>query len=329
MLKGDSGQRLLWSGSLPIGSKVDPEGLQENIGRFSCNLAVEVYYAETARIRALAPEDLGAAELTHLARQAVGQVSPGSAEIDRSLIERAMALGPTTAELVILDNFGKVIAVMSLESGECFASDMRTWASNAISADPTDWRGPLLASYVELWAGNFEAALAHGRNAHALCPYNPVIIGHLGATYVAMNEPEKALPELDFALSLSRFERQPYAILCNLALANLLLGRFEQALSLCEQASSCIPEFGLAYVLKIEALVAMGRTAEAARTYLDEVLGVHDSMIARLREHRVMPSFHIPAAEKALAAAVAAVAAVEDLDGADRLSPAANGRAFG
>lgn len=309
------GPRLLRAETLEITRELAESGLHDSIARLCNSLLFEVFYAETRRIQSVPVEELNAAELTHLVRHFLGQVSIEGLALARSCLDRAMALRPCTAEQVILDAYIHVMSFMGSEYTQVDPGALRSWASIAMNADPTDWRGTLLASVVELWLGNPELAVAHAQFAKELSPYNGSILGQLGTAYVWSGQPEAGIAELDMALSLSLPERRPYLILCNLALAHLMQDRLGQALSFCDQAATCVPELGLAYMFKIAILVRLGRNSDAARVYRESIRDKFDDLIARVRRQRVLPEWWVPEVASALEAAAKADRAVTSVNG--------------
>ncbi|MET0373188.1 MAG: hypothetical protein ABW128_02900 [Rhizorhabdus sp.] len=300
------GMGLLWTENLTITGDLDDPAQRRSIAHLCNDIILEVFYAETRRIQTLDQDRLTPPERLHMVRHLLAQMSMDDLALARSHIDRAVADGCTTAELDILDAYVRVLLFMGSDYREIDPGNLRMWASRAINADPPDWRGTLLASIVELWLGNAELATIHARIADELCPWHGAILGLLGAAYNRSERPDLAVASLEAALSLSRMERRPYVLLCNLALAHLMQDRLGEALSLCDRATSCVPELGLAYLLKIEVLIRLGRTEDAARVYVEAVRDNFDDLIAIVRQQRLMSEDWIARVEQSLKAAAEA-----------------------
>ncbi|MET0374756.1 MAG: hypothetical protein ABW128_10925 [Rhizorhabdus sp.] len=302
-LKQMPGPRLLWTETLHLAKSCAEINLFNLVAELCNVVSREVACAEIRRIQPIPSDKLGDSELTHLVRYLLGQLSLDDLALARTYLNRIFARAGRNSESVILDCCLKVLTVMGSDYGSVDLNQLRTWASTAINADPTDWRGTLLASQVELWLGNADLATTHAQFANELCACNQEILGQLGAAYAWSGQPDLAIAELTTALSLSLRERRPYLILCNLALAHLMRDEPNRALPFCDQAASCVPELGLAYLLKVEALVRLGRDDEAARVYLESIRDRFDDLIAIVRRQRVLPTFWIASSEQTLAVA--------------------------
>jgi len=88
--------------------------------------------------------------------------------------------------------------------------------------------------------------------------------GDLGAAYLALNQPAKALPELDRAVALAP-DHATYV--SNLAYAYFLAGRLDDAIATANKACALDPKLGSAWINLGTALAKKGDLAGAERAY--------------------------------------------------------------
>jgi adenylate cyclase len=177
------------------------------------------------------------------------------------------------------------------EARRGWAEDRDTWirrgialAKRAIEMDPDDTLGYMqLGNLVQLQGDN-ERAVELREKAVKIAPNDFQANWGLGALLVRIGETDRGIAVLKHALKLS--PRPPASLVWTLANAQLMSGRFENAIQTAERARALAPERKDPHVQLAVAYSAVGRPEEA-RAAIAEVLRIDPTFNTAVfrREH--------------------------------------------
>jgi TolB-like protein/DNA-binding SARP family transcriptional activator len=238
--------------------------LQDDIvRRVLVELQVELTDGEHARIASRGTTNLDAWLLRLQAMEQLYQFTRESTIKTRALLEAAHRLDPGWSRPL-----GGLAWSYWWEARQGWTDDREGWirkgielAEQAIEADPDDTLGYMQLGNLAQLQGDHDRAIALREKAVEIAPNDFQANWGLGAVLSRAGEAERAVEVLELAAKLSR--RPPASLLWTLAQAQLIAGRYEDAIESATRASALSPEDALPHVHLAAAHSGLGRTDEA------------------------------------------------------------------
>lgn len=144
--------------------------------------------------------------------------------------------------------------------------------------DASDSRAFWLTGAINCYLRNHEAAIAALQQGLMLSPSMGKLHLQMASSEILSGKPSNALETLKMAWSLSPLDRHRFHVLCERAVAHLLLGNYEESLTAAEGSIGLRSRYWYAHFIKFLALRKMGETERAA--------------VARKRLLEVRPDLH-------------------------------------
>ena len=264
----ESGQ-VLWSEriALPLsGSTVE---LSELPATIAAVLGLKIDLREQARAMARPAGDLKVSDLIWRGRWHLNRLTKADSAAARECFDQALALEPSSPEALIQATWVRLWDLWVTRGGDRDVRAVRQMAQQAIIADYDDARGHMLAGIAEIWLRQPLRAEALLARAIELNPSLVMAHAQLGCALHLKGEHIAAIERLRFAVRLSPNDHDLFFTLGELAGALLFIGEAEAALGHAEQALARRSAYWLAHVIKIKALVELGRLADAKLALAD------------------------------------------------------------
>jgi TolB-like protein len=230
-------------------------------------LATRIEQVEMIRAARSPTVDPDVTNLIWRARWHHNRYTPEHAKIAGELLERALALDPTSPEALIQLAYFRQRQVWIGRAGEAEIADLASLARRAMDADPIDGRGYMIAGIAELWRRETANAVTLLEEAVRLNPSLAYAYTQLAAAHYLAGQPERALEPIGHAFRLGLGEQYNYYALGELAMVRAMLGDRDGAVAAADHAIVRREAYWFAHVAKIFALAEDGRRDEAASAW--------------------------------------------------------------
>ncbi|MCU4652727.1 LuxR C-terminal-related transcriptional regulator [Roseibacterium sp. SDUM158016] len=216
-------------------------------------------------VERLSRPDLTVWELTMRAWHLLYDFTPEAFAAAKTLLERALALDPASAEAnMVLSLVNHHVAMMGNLSDPRPAME----AAYALGRRATqlDDRNEYAhwAFGISCWGLlRHEEGIAALERAVELNPNCSVARGSLGTALGLVGRTEEAIANQEIAIRMNPRDPSIFFRFSGLALANYMAGRFDTAIEWSERAIHRMPRWFLAHFIRAASLVAMGRNGEA------------------------------------------------------------------
>jgi TolB-like protein len=264
----ESGQ-VLWSDRMTLPEGGDPEGFAALLATIAATLDLKVDQREQTRAAARAPEELAVRELIWRGRWHLNRLTRQDSLKARECFDQALALEPNSPEALIQATWVRLWELWVTRGADEEVRAVRAMAQRAIIADYDDARGHMLAGIAEIWLRQPLRAEALLRRAIELNPSLVMAHAQLGCALHLTGDHIAAIERLRFAMRLSPNDHDLFFTLGELAGAYLFSGEPALALDYAEQTLARRTAYWLAHVIKIKALVELGRIDQAAAALVD------------------------------------------------------------
>jgi len=234
----------------------------------------ELGRAERTRAQHKRVENLDSWDLTLRAQAHVFRFTENDNEQAFRLLEKALELDPDSAytmSMLALCHYKDAILGFSADRDGSLAQALKA-AERAVSLDDRDWLAHAVLGITLVWTErSFERALDHEERAMALNPSSTWARAFLSCVLEFGGSPDRAVLELQTALTLDPYS--PFATFINadLAIACFLLRRFDEAISYARRAID-ISSANIRARQRLVASLAQAGKIEEARTALKELL---------------------------------------------------------
>lgn len=249
------------------GSLADIFALQDEItARVIGALVPNLQGAEIARAHRKQPESLDAYDLYLRALACRNALTAEAADEALRLLERALALDPT---FVSAAAFAGIMWGVRIQHGwssslEHAQAESLRYARMAVRLDPHDADAlALLARWTAMYTRDYGEARQLADRAIALDPHSARAWRSSGFIYLYMDEAELALDHLQRGLRFHPRDIWVHDSWSGVALAQLTLGRDEDAIAAARMAVRLNPRYVLALRVFAAALAMTGHTEEA------------------------------------------------------------------
>ena len=139
------------------------------------------------------------------------------------------------------------------------------YARRAMLVDSQDARPHSNLGFIDIMRGEARSAIGNLETALEINPSDPMTHTAMGSAHVLLLEPDKAIAELSTAMRLNPFEIYRFHNLGELAAANTIAGRWEDAIDAADRSLAVAPFYFYARFLKTGALARLGRMEEASQ----------------------------------------------------------------
>ena len=237
------------------------------VARLANTLALQLVYAEGARVKRTPAANRDAEDLALQCNAAQYKAGPIGKEADAAyaLCEQALAIDPNNVRaLVVLGNKFLWPALLGLSSDP--KGDLERAAeleSKALALDPDDPWAHSQKGWILLVHGSNEEAVAEFERALAVDPsFADADVG-LGFTYNKLGEFENSFEFFDKAISVSPHDRELPYWYGGKAWANFGLKNYDQAIDLARRAIAINPNIAIIHLNLVAALALTDHDAEA------------------------------------------------------------------
>ena len=249
------------------GSLADVFALQDEItARVVGALVPNPRRAESRGQFANRPESLDAYDLYLRALACHNALTAEAADEALRLLERALALDPT---FVSAAAFAAIIWAVRIQHGwssslEHAQAEALRYARMAVRLDPHDAESlATLARWTAMYTGDYREARQLAERAIALDPHSARVWRSSGFIYLYMGEAELALDHLRHGLRFHPRDIWVHDSWSGVALAQLTLGRDEDAVASARMAVQLNPRYALALRIFAAALAMTGHIEDA------------------------------------------------------------------
>ena len=207
--------------------------------------------------------DSGLHDLIWRGKWHLNRLTRADAAAARQYFAQALALDPTSAEAIIQVAWARFLDLWVARASDDDTRDARKLAQRAVIADGDDARGYMLIGMAEMWLRQPLRAKAMLDRAIALNPSLVMARIQLGTMHYLHGDAAAAIAHLTLALRLSPSDQNVFFTHGELAQACLMEGDNETALHHAETALLHRAGYWMPYVIRTNALVRLGRMAEA------------------------------------------------------------------
>jgi adenylate cyclase len=213
---------------------------QEEIAeRIVLSIEPEIHRAEARRAARKHPSDLGAWDHALKALSLQERMTPAGHAEARNHLETSLAIDPTSARawsLLSLCHYHEGILGWVEPRADALQSSLEA-AEMAVAHDDREWLAHGLWGMGRLWtARDFSSAREGAERAVALNPSAPLARHFLACVLEFTGRPADALPHLEAILRFDPRYRFRSLALADQSLCHLLLGNFDDAISIAEMA---------------------------------------------------------------------------------------------
>lgn len=224
---------------------------------------IEADQAERLQDRPI--EDLNADELLWRARWHKRRFTRADAKLTTNLLDLAVTARPGTVDLIIEQAEAEAAGIWATASLPGSFEDLRDRVALARDIDPYDARAWLLLGVIDMWRGQHDNATALMHEAIALNPSFSPAYAQLGTCYILSGEPDDGIRTIQTALRLNPQDSKNFHRFGQLALANIMLENFDEAVNSANFALARRPGYALGHVYGATALWMGGDHDEAVR----------------------------------------------------------------
>jgi adenylate cyclase len=239
--------------------------LQDEITlRIAANLEPELERAEKQRIVVKPPRDLSAWEYCLRGEAYIEAFTEPANEDARDMFCRAIELDPqySRAHSGLAFTYVRDLRIWNPENRKEWERLFAESARRAVELDRSDAKARTLLARAYVRAKEFDAAIAEARRAVECNPYDAYPNGVLGDLLVYTGHFEEGLPIIERARKLNPMDPRAHLIDTHMALANLGLGSYAQAIEHARDAIRRKPDFAEPRMLLASALGYLGRSEE-------------------------------------------------------------------
>ncbi len=258
----ESGQSL-WSTKMAVRDAGSSELLEDLLTNLTAALGGQIDQHEQVRALRKPQSDLNVRDLIWRGRWHANRMTREDAAAARACFDAALAQEPKSPEAIIQSVWAHVWDIWARRGTEAEILEVRQRAQKAIIADCDDARGHMLAGIAEIWLHQPLRAEALLRRAIDLNPSLAMAHAQLGASLRVRDENAAAVASLRAAIRLSPNDHDMFFIAGELAASLLMLGDHDAALVEADHAIARRRGYWFPYVIKVNALVRLGRIAEA------------------------------------------------------------------
>jgi len=206
----------------------------------------------------------------------VNRLTPRDAAVARAAFESALALFPNSPEALIEKAIALGWEKWARRSPREEFREIADLARRIMLLDPDDCRGYWLAGIAAGWLGNQIASLGLLRRAIEIAPSFEPAHAQLGTMLNLLDQPERALESLNFALGLSPNDTHLFFRYSEMANSWLQLQRYDLCIEWADRALILRPGYWYAQTMKIHALV-QANDCEGARKMGEDFRRLHPS----------------------------------------------------
>ena len=258
----ETGQ-LIWSNRINLPKEHQSDALNQLITGLAATLGVKIEQQEQSLVLSKPQSDLNVRDLIWRGRWYLNNLSRKSAAKARQCFEEALAREPGSSEAIIQLAIARFYELWTGRGSAEEIKELRQMAQRAIIADLEDARGHMIAGIAEMWLRQPLRAEALLARAIELNPSQFLAYGQMGSLLYLRGEPKKALNVLETAMRLSPNDFNLFYVHGEMAMAHLMVGQYEQAVSCADLAIMTRQSYWYAHVVKINALKRFGDRAGA------------------------------------------------------------------
>ncbi|NIJ22028.1 TolB-like protein [Sphingomonas naasensis] len=254
----------IWSHHIQLPADASATMLGPVLDEIVGALSTRIDLAEMVRATRAPATGSGVTGLIWRARWHHNRYTPANARIAEDLLEQALAIDPDSSEAILQLAYFRQRQLWIKRASAAEIADLGQLARRAITADPIDGRGYMLAGMAELWRRNTVPAVALLEQAIRLNPSLALAYTQLAAAFYLDDAPEHALEPISRAFRLGLGEQYTYYALGELAIIRAMLGNATGAIEAADHAIVRREAYWYAHLVKIHALVQCGCAGEAA-----------------------------------------------------------------
>lgn len=198
-------------------------------------------------------ETLGPDELLWRVRWHNRRLTGEDFRLAQKFLDLALKEGPETVDIMIAQVEVELSRIWATASFSRSLEELRSLIELARDIDPYDARCWLLLGVVEMWNGRHELAATLMEEALILNPGLSTARAQLGCCNILRGEPEDGIDQINRALRANPQDARNFHRFGDLALANLMLGNYEQATMDANAALARRPRYAFGFVCKITA----------------------------------------------------------------------------
>ncbi|MBD8552002.1 hypothetical protein [Sphingomonas sp. CFBP 8764] len=259
----DTGEAI-WSHHILLPADASAATLGPLLDEMVGTLSTRIDLAEMARASRIPTPHASVVALIWRARWHHNRYTPSNARIAEDLLQQALALDPHSPEAIIQLAYFRQRQLWIKRGNSTAIAELGQLARRAITADPVDGRGYMLAGMVELWRRNTVPAVALLEEAIQLNPSLALAYTQLAATHYLNDAPALALEPIDRAFRLGLGEQYTYYALGELAIIRAMLGNHAGAIEAADHAIVRREAYWYPHLVKVHALVECGSSDAAA-----------------------------------------------------------------
>lgn len=208
-------------------------------------------------------------------RRLTGQDS----KLAKDFLDLAVKAKPGSVDVMVEQAEVEISRIWATASLPKSLDELRGHIELARDIDPYDARCWLLLGVIEMWRGRHDLAATLMEEALNLNPGLSSAYAQLGSCYILRGDPEDGITLINRALRANPQDGRNFSRYGDLALANLMLGNYDQAVIDANAALARRPKYALGYVYKI--------VAQWLNEKYDEASGVTNELLQAKPEYNV------------------------------------------
>lgn len=261
---------LLWSRSYEASPASVESCVRDIIGEIAGNLGGNISLAEQHRARRIANDLAQVNDIVWRGRWHINRLSREDSEKAEQYFRQALELEPQNIEAHVQLAWCELWRTWATRGSERDIKKARTLGEAIINLDGKDARGYWITATAEAWLRRIEISDRFLHKAIELCPSIAFAHAQLGSNAILSGQPERAMGPLSMALKLSPYDQQRFFFLGEQAVAQWMLGNYEDAVAFADEAIQRRPSYWYAHMIKFLSLEGLGSKgdAQAAREQL-------------------------------------------------------------
>lgn len=260
-------RRIMCSDSEKVSSTPQLDELQTAIQRATNIVAHTVDRAEQYRSLAISNDRSNLTALLWRIRHHLHKFTREDMQFAANYIREASLISPEDPELMVLKVHHAMWSFWQRRAPIRECATIMPQVRAAIRSDPSDARPWMFAGVLESWSRNAPKGIRHLEHSCTLDPSFQPAHAHLGTAYYLDGQPEKAIMSLQRALYLSPMDPFRFFVLGELATSRMMLGEYEEALRLAREIQLTHPNYVIAHLIEIGALVELNQHADACEVH--------------------------------------------------------------